>query len=58
MSLATLETFMAGPMAFDHEKLSDAQCDMMMDLIMWLHARKWHRGHPPETIPDSIRKDL
>ena len=49
---------MAGPMSFDGDKLSPAKCDREMDRLMHLHAIEWHRGHPPESIPASVRKDM
>jgi len=55
---ATMETFMAGPMAYDDESLTRSEADALMDRKLREHAIEWHRGQPPETIPDSIRKEL
>jgi len=53
-----METFMAGPMAYDDESLTRSEADALMDRKLREHAIEWHRGQPPETIPDSIRKEL
>ena len=55
---STLETWRNGPMGFDWEDLNDAQCDAKSDEMLHRHAIEFHRGHPPESIPASIRKEL
>ena len=49
---------MAGPMAFDWEDLSEAECDRNIDRALHANAIEFHRGFPPNTIPPSIRKAL
>lgn len=55
---STLESWMAGPMAFDWEDLSEAECDRNIDRALHANAIEFHRGFPPNTIPPSIRKAL
>lgn len=45
-------------MGFDPHAMTDAECDQEMDRLLHLHAIKWHRGSPPESIPASVRKDM
>ena len=58
MSMATMETWRAGPMGFDWESLTPSQCDKKHDQMTHAHAIKWHSNSPPNSIPTTVRKDM
>lgn len=59
MGMATMATWLKGPMGFDWEHLTDEKCDQKSDELVFAHAVQWHKLHStPEQMPKDIREAL
>lgn len=59
MGMATMATWLAGPMGFNWEGLTSEEIDQKSDELVFAHAVQWHKLHStPEQMPKSIRKAL
>lgn len=59
MAMATMATWLSGPMGFAWEELSPEECDRVSDRMVFEHAVQWHKLHSrPEQMPKDIRTEL